>query len=71
MQNLGQFNQKNTLDKLEIIMQFMNIFYTIKEERIHEILSDKYCKSNLEQLTQECRQLTKKKKQKLLTLFLR
>ena len=62
------FDQDN-LDKLANEMLYMHDPETTEAERIQEILDAKYCKADLEKLSQECDQLTREDQQKLLKLL--
>ena len=69
MQNLDQLNQEDTLAKLENKLLYVYDPDATEAERIHEILDAKYCKTDLDKLTQECEQLSKEKQQNLLTFL--
>src|SRR6478672_12336434 len=62
------FDQDN-LDQLANEMLYMHDPDTTEAERIQEILDAKYCKADLEKLSQECEQLTREDQQKLLKLL--
>ena len=71
MQDLDQFHQKETFAKLEHKLLYMHDPDTTEVEGIQEILDTKYCKANLDKLTQENKELPKEEQQKLLTLLKR
>src|SRR5688500_18776609 len=62
------FDQED-LDELANEMLYMHDPDTTKTERIQEILDAKYCKADLEKLSQECEQLDKADQQKLSELL--
>ena len=51
MQNLDQFDQEETLAKLEHKLLYMHDPNTTEAERIQEILDAKYCNADLDKLT--------------------
>src|SRR5687768_8411617 len=57
------------LDKVANEMLYMHDPDTTEAERIQEILDAKYCKADLEKLSQECDQLNREDQQKLLKLL--
>ena len=59
MQDLNQFNQKGYLAKMEHKLLYMHDLDTTETERTQEILDARYCKADLDMLTQECKQLSK------------
>src|SRR5687767_5670749 len=62
------FNQE-FINELEHEILYMHDPDTTEAERIQSILSAKYCKADLHQLTKECDQLTKEEQEKLLALL--
>ena len=62
------FDQEN-LDGLANEMLYMHDPDTTEAERIQEILDAKYCKADLNKLSQECDTLDKAGQQKLLKLL--
>src|SRR6476659_11428115 len=57
------------IDDLEHDFFYIHDPVTTDAERIQAILDAKYCKADLEQIVQECKQLNKEEQQKLLALL--
>src|SRR6478672_7396445 len=57
------------IDDLEHEFFYIHDPVTTDAERIQAILDAKYCKADLEQIVQECKQLNKEEQQKLLALL--
>jgi hypothetical protein len=57
------------IDELEHEFLYIHDSDTTEAERIQSILDAKYCKADLEQIVQECKQLNKEEQQKLLALL--
>jgi glutamyl/glutaminyl-tRNA synthetase len=57
------------IDDLEQEFFYIHDPITTEAERIQAILDAKYCKADLEQIVQECKQLDKEEQQKLLALL--
>ena len=62
------FNSDN-IDELEHEMLYIHDPDTTEAERIQAILDAKYCKADLGQIVQECKQLSKEEQQQLLILL--
>jgi len=60
---------KDFIDELEHEFLYIHDPDTTEAERIQAILNAKYCKADLEQIVQECKQLNKEEQQKLLALL--
>ena len=57
------------IDDLEHDFFYIHDPITTDAERIQAILDAKYCKADLEQIVQDCKQLNKEEQQKLLALL--
>src|SRR5688572_13986952 len=68
MLDSDMFNQE-FINELEHEILYMHDPDTTEAERIQSIVSAKYCKADLHQLTKECDQLTKEEQEKLLALL--
>ena len=59
----------NHIDDLKLEFLYIHDPETTEAERIQAILDAKYCKADLTQVVQECKQLNKEEQQKLLALL--